>query len=101
MHDAMLLSHGTAEQVYLLLRIAMVKHLTRASAESCPLILDDITAHCDDVRAVAIMDLLHRMSRDRQIIVFSQQRSILEWANEHLDAGRDRLEQLDASLILV
>jgi hypothetical protein len=97
--DAVLLSHGTAEQVYLLLRIAMVDHLTAASAESCPLLCDDITAHCDPVRTAAIMDLLHRMSRARQIIVFAQQPSIVEWAATNLDAPRDRIEMLDQTLI--
>ena len=97
--DAVLLSHGTAEQVYLLLRIAMVDHLTAASSESCPLLCDDITAHCDPVRTTAIMDLLHRMSEARQIIVFAQQPSIVEWAAKNLDAARDRIEELDQTLI--
>ena len=97
--DAVLLSHGTAEQVYLLLRIAMVDHLTAASSESCPLLCDDITAHCDPVRTAAIIGLLHRMSRTRQIVVFAQQPSIVEWAEKNLDAERDRIEMLDQALI--
>jgi hypothetical protein len=97
--DAVHLSHGTAEQVYLLLRIAMVDHLTAASSESCPLLCDDITAHCDSVRTGAIMDLLHRMSQTRQIIVFAQQPSIVRWAAKHLDVARDRIEMLDRTLI--
>ena len=97
--DAVLLSHGTAEQVYLLLRVAMVDHLTAASSESCPLLCDDITAHCDQVRTAAIMDLLHRMSHARQIIVFTQQPSIVRWAGKHLDVARDRIEMLDRTLI--
>jgi hypothetical protein len=97
--DAVLLSHGTAEQVYLLLRIAMVDHLTAASSESCPLLCDDITAHCDPVRTAAIMDLLHRMSQLRQIIVFAQQPSIAQWAATNLDVARDRIEMLDQTLI--
>ena len=97
--DAVLLSHGTAEQVYLLLRMAMVDHLTAASSESCPLLCDDITAHCDPVRTAAIMDLLHRVSHARQIIVFAQQPSIARWAAKHLDVTRDRIEMLDQKLI--
>jgi hypothetical protein len=97
--DAMALSHGTAEQIYLLLRIAMVDHLTKASAETCPLLLDDITAHCDVVRTLAIMDLLHEMSKERQIIVFTQQAAVVDWARRALDPAHDRLEMLDESLI--
>ena len=44
--DANLLSHGTAEQIYLLLRVVMTRYLTKPG-ETCPLILDDITVHCD------------------------------------------------------
>ena len=40
------LSHGTAEQIYLLLRIALVDHLTRPD-EPCPLLLDDVTVQSD------------------------------------------------------
>jgi len=50
--DARQLSHGTAEQVYLLLRIAMAKHLA-VTGESSPLILDDVTVHCDRERTTA------------------------------------------------
>lgn len=96
---AMLLSHGTAEQIYLLLRVAMVDYLTKASLESCPLLLDDVTAHCDLVRSRAIMDLLHHMSKDRQIIAFTQQEAVIEWASANLDPARDRIETLDETLI--
>ena len=44
--DAGLLSHGTAEQVYLLLRLALCRHLV-AEDETCPLILDDPVSACD------------------------------------------------------
>lgn len=98
--DAQLLSHGTAEQVYLLLRIAMVDHLTKASSETCPLLLDDVTAHCDSVRTIAIMDLLHRLSAERQVIVFTQQDSVVSWAEQHFNPERDCVEMLDEKLIV-
>ena len=97
--DATLLSHGTAEQIYLLLRIAMVDHLTKGAAETCPLLLDDVTAHCDEMRTTAIMNLLHGISQERQVIVFSQQGAVLTWAAANLDPERDRMEILDENLI--
>ena len=97
--DATLLSHGTAEQIYLLLRIAMVDHLTKGAAETCPLLLDDVTAHCDEMRTAAILNLLHGISEERQVIVFSQQSSVLTWAAANLDPERDRMEILDETLI--
>lgn len=92
---ARLLSHGTAEQIYLLLRIAMLDHLAAASGETCPILLDDVTAHCDDERTIAIMNLLHEISSERQVIVFTQQRAVAEWAEAALTSDKDKLIKLD------
>ena len=91
--DASLLSHGTAEQIYLLLRVAMSRYLTK-SGETCPLILDDITVNCDSERQDAILSLLHEISGEQQVILFSQERETLEWAQEHL-LDTDRLILLE------
>ncbi|MGE3268384.1 MAG: ATP-binding protein [Chloroflexota bacterium] len=95
--EAALLSHGTAEQVYLLLRIALADQLTRAG-ELCPLILDDPTPHFDTERTRAVLDLLLQIASDRQVILFSQEPEIRTWAEEHLTgsaaAGRHRLSML-------
>lgn len=92
---AVLLSHGTAEQVYLLLRLALAQHLARPD-ETCPMIFDDATAQSDRVRTEAIMRCLHMISRERQVIVFSQEDEVLAWAQQHLDGTRDRLVRLDS-----
>jgi len=73
------LSHGTAEQVYLLLRVALAEHMGKRD-EPCPLILDDVTAHSDPERTVAILDALAAISEERQVIFFSQEAEVLEWA---------------------
>ncbi len=91
--EAALLSHGTAEQIYLLLRVALAEHLTRAG-EVCPLILDDVTAHCDDERTLTVLDTLHAISRERQVILFSQESRVRQWAGASLVSERDRLEML-------
>jgi uncharacterized protein YhaN len=44
--SADLLSYGTAEQIYLLLRVALADHLTRGY-DTCPLLFDDVTVHAD------------------------------------------------------
>ena len=92
--NAAFLSHGTAEQIYLLLRVALAKHLAR-SEETCALILDDVTAQCDSSRTTAVLNLLHAISKERQVIVFSQEDEVLAWAQAHLGAPQDRLERLD------
>lgn len=95
-----LLSHGTAEQVYLLLRIAMAQLLTRESGETCPLILDDVTVNCDPQRQAEMMDVLHIISEEQQVIVFSQEPETMRWAQEHLVDPCDRLVGLPLSEIL-
>jgi len=92
--NAALLSHGTAEQIYLLLRVAMARLLTRPD-EKCPLLFDDVTVHCDTARQNEILNILHAVSRDQQVILFSQEPETLAWAKAHLSAERDRLIELD------
>ncbi len=91
-----LLSHGTAEQIYLLLRVAMARHLTR-QGEICPLILDDVTANCDPVRQGEVLKLLHAISEEQQVILFSQEPETLQWARRQLSESRDRLVELPLS----
>ena len=93
------LSHGTAEQIYLLLRVALVKYLTQPE-ETCPLILDDVTVQSDSTRTRAILDTLLALSEERQVILFSQEDEVLEWARENLrepDHGIIRLDPIPVS----
>lgn len=92
--NAALLSHGTAEQIYLLLRVAMARLLTKPG-EICPLLFDDVTVNCDTKRQVAILNILHSVSSEQQVILFSQEPETLEWARENLLKDRDRLVELD------
>ncbi len=88
------LSHGTAEQIYLLLRVALVQYLTEPD-EICPLILDDVTVQSDSTRTRAILDTLLAISRERQVILFSQEDEVLEWAEENLRDGAHSLVSLN------
>jgi len=91
-----LLSHGTTEQIYLLLRVTMARLLTRPD-EVCPLLFDDVTVHCDPTRQIKILNILHAVSTEQQVILFSQEPETLAWAREHLSDERDRLIELDPS----
>ena len=82
------LSQGTAEQVYLLLRAALARHLTTGK-ETCPLLLDDVTVQADATRTIAILGLLHELSKEQQVIVFAQERSVAEWAEANLTKPND------------
>jgi DNA repair protein SbcC/Rad50 len=91
--DASLLSHGTAEQIYLLLRIALAQALAR-DGRVCPLLLDDVTVHADAERSVAVLELLLRASAERQIVLFTQQSEVRDWARTRLTGPRDALIEL-------
>jgi len=96
--EAALLSHGTAEQIYLLLRVALADHLTRAG-EVCPLILDEPTTHFDAERTSAVLELLLELAEARQIVVFSQETAVLGWAEQHLTEPRHRLVRLGGPVL--
>jgi DNA repair exonuclease SbcCD ATPase subunit len=93
LREARLLSHGTAEQVYLLLRVAMAEQLT-TPGERCPLLLDDITVQSDAVRSRTILETLHGISARTQVILFTQEDDVLAWARDHLAGPGDRLQVL-------
>lgn len=88
--DAQLLSHGTTEQLYVLLRLALSEHLVRKD-EPVPFVLDDITVQSDASRTLAILDMLHHVSRERQIILFTQEQEVIDWAQERLVCADDRV----------
>ena len=62
-------SEGTADQLYLALRLAVAAEL----APDAPLILDDALVRFDDTRHAAAMALLQQESRNKQIILFTCQ----------------------------
>ncbi len=79
--SAIQLSVGTIEQLYLSLRLSMVKEL---SDEKMPIILDEVFAYYDDDRLEnALSYICHRFS-DNQIIIFTcttREKEILEKLN--------------------
>jgi len=84
------LSVGTAEQVYLLLRVALAQHLTTTN-EACPLLLDDVTVQADDERAKQVLDLLLRLSEHRQVVLFAQESTVAAWAAQNLTGKPEHL----------
>ena len=92
---ARLLSEGTREQIFLLLRVAMAEHLVTTD-ERAPLILDEVTAQADAERKVQMLDVLHRLSSERQVVLFTHDDDVVAWAEGALRAPEDRLVRLAA-----
>ena len=68
MRPAAAMSCGTADQMYLALRLAMCRRLLPPDA---PLILDDALVNFDDGRAALAMKVLRAEAAGRQILLFS------------------------------
>lgn len=68
MRPAAAMSCGTADQMYLALRLAMCLRLLPADV---PLILDDALVNFDEARTAAALELLEQLAEHRQIIFFS------------------------------
>jgi uncharacterized protein YhaN len=81
--DAHLLSHGTAEQIYLLLRIVLAELLVTTS-ETCPVLLDDVLVQSDRARKQSLLSVIVAVSRTRQVILLTQEDEVLKWAQQHI-----------------
>lgn len=92
--SADLLSHGTAEQVYLLLRLALARHLTRPE-ETCPLLLDDALSGCDATRAQAVLETLLAIADETQVVLFTHDDDVRQWARRRLEGPLHRLIELE------
>ena len=68
--DAEYLSTGTLDLMYLAVRLAVCE-LALPDGEPCPLILDDALVNLDEERFGQAMELLKRIAKERQVILFS------------------------------
>ena len=77
------LSTGTADQLYLALRIAAIEdYLDRTSP--LPFVADDLFVHFDDERAAAGLQVLGELARRCQVIFFTHHERLLEVATRTL-----------------
>ena len=63
------LSTGTIHQLYLALRIAILRKISNSS-ESIPIILDEPFAYFDNQRLESTLDCLKKISKNNQVIIF-------------------------------
>jgi uncharacterized protein YhaN len=77
------MSDGTADQLYLALRIASLENWLDHHPR-VPFILDDILINFDDQRAIAALKVLAELSQRTQVIFFTHHRHLVELALENL-----------------
>jgi uncharacterized protein YhaN len=68
--DTARLSRGTAEQLYLAMRFALVESHD-SGHEALPLVLDDILVNFDEERAARCLECLAQISQHRQVLMFT------------------------------
>lgn len=68
--DTAYLSAGTADLLYLSVRLALCE-LTCPTDDPCPLVLDDTLVNFDDARARRAMALFREIAQHRQVILFT------------------------------
>ncbi|MGE0370236.1 MAG: ATP-binding protein, partial [Candidatus Dadabacteria bacterium] len=77
------MSDGTADQLYLALRIAAIEdYLERSNA--LPFVADDLFINFDDMRSAAGLKLLGELSRKTQVLFFTHHAHLVELAQETL-----------------
>ena len=77
------MSDGTADQLYLALRLAALD-LRRASHPHMPLVLDDVLITADDGRAANMLRALARFAEGGQVLIFTHHRHLLDVARAAL-----------------
>ncbi len=75
------LSQGTQEQIYVCLRMVLAQALS-PKGEQLPLVFDDPSVNSDDRRCFALLDTLLELSQTSQVVVFSHERRVAEWAQK-------------------
>ncbi|MDO4515672.1 MAG: AAA family ATPase [Bacillota bacterium] len=84
------LSQGTADQLYLALRLA-VADLVLPEPDQAPVVLDDALITLDDTRLTLALETLLELSKDRQVILFTCQSREFRVLENHPEVRTVRL----------
>nr|WP_315227677.1 AAA family ATPase [uncultured Albidiferax sp.] len=80
------MSEGTADQLYLALRLAALE-LQRGHGPAMPLVLDDVLMTSDDTRATHIFQALARFAKEGQVLLFTHHQHLVQVGQAALPAG--------------
>jgi uncharacterized protein YhaN len=89
------MSDGTADQLYLALRLASLERYL-AHQEPLPFVVDDILLRFDDGRALATLEVLADLAGKTQVIFFTHHRHLVDLATAHLAPSRIGVHRLGA-----
>lgn len=80
------MSDGTADQLYMALRLASLERYLDAG-EPLPFVVDDILLRFDDDRAAATLEVLAELCPKTQVIFFTHHHHLVALARRALDAA--------------
>ena len=86
--EASSLSTGAQQQLYLAIRLAVMSHLDEGR-ERLPAFVDETFVNWDDSRRARGFELLHELSRTRQVFVMTCH---ARWADELAEHGAQRID---------
>lgn len=89
------LSEGTADQLYLSLRLAALE-VQRKPGRMMPLVLDDVLMTADDERATHMFRALAKFAAASQVLVFTHHHHLLSLASSAVGESELRLHHLEA-----
>ena len=87
------MSEGTADQLYLALRLASLERYLEEKPP-VPLIVDDLLITFDNDRAAAALKVLANVARSTQVLFFTHHEHLVELARKHLSRSAWRLHRL-------
>ncbi len=88
------MSDGTADALYLALRLASLQvHLDTHAP--IPLIVDDCLIQFDDARSAAALQILSELGEHTQVILFTHHQHLIDLAQSNLLPGRYHIHRLD------
>lgn len=87
------LSEGTADQLYLALRLAALQ-VQRQPDRMMPLVLDDVFMTSDDTRATHVFQALAQFAGQGQVLVFTHHQHLVDIAQRTVPPGALRVHQL-------
>jgi len=90
------MSDGTADQLYLALRLASLERYLE-SGEALPFVVDDILLRFDDDRALATLEVLMDLAAKTQVIFFTHHQHLAALAQGAFDDGRIHVINLPAT----
>ncbi|MCE0768437.1 hypothetical protein LWC35_36925 [Pseudonocardia kujensis] len=93
------LSEGTADQVFLALRLAGIRQLQAerraAGLPAVPVVLDDVLMTFDDVRAAAALAVLAELAADWQVLLFTHHEHLAGLARRAAENTADGVTVVD------